>query len=111
MGPVEVPLSERRQEEEYFERIDREKKEKLKAKLDEQNQSDRVEMEKELHWHKCGKCGADMETKLFRGIEIEVCPRCGAVLMDAGELEKLAGEDRSGFINGIRAMFSGPSGS
>lgn len=101
-------MSERRQEEEYFDRLEREKKEKLKAKLDEQNLTAQRRMEKELHWHKCGKCGADMETRLFRGIEVEVCPRCGAVLLDAGELRKLAGQDGSGIIDGVRALFRAP---
>jgi Zn-finger nucleic acid-binding protein len=35
---------------------------------------------------------------LFKGVEIEKCPDCGAVLLDPGELEQLAGKDESGFF-------------
>ena len=55
---------------------------------------------KELHFHKCGKCGADMKTELFKGVEIERC-ECGAVLLDPGELEQLAGTDESGFFTAL----------
>ena len=42
-----------------------------------------------------------METKLFKGVEIEICPNCGAVLLDPGELEQLAGKDESSFFAGL----------
>ena len=32
-----------------------------------------------------------MEPKIFQGVEIDICPSCGAVLLDPGELEELAG--------------------
>jgi Zn-finger nucleic acid-binding protein len=37
-----------------------------------------------------------MDTQLFKGVEIERCAGCGAVLLDPGELEELAGKDQSG---------------
>jgi hypothetical protein len=100
-------MPERRQEEEYFTKVEREKKSKLKAKLDEEADETTRQRDKELHWNKCGKCGGSMEAKVFRGVEIDICPHCGAVLLDAGELEKLAGYDQSGMLAGIRAMFGG----
>jgi hypothetical protein len=53
-----------------------------------------------LHFHKCGKCGEDMKTQHYKGVEIERCT-CGAVLLDPGELEQLAGMDESGFFAGL----------
>ena len=100
-------MSERRQEEEYFDRIEREKKEKLRKKLDIETKHSERRAEMEVHWHRCGKCGASMDTKPYRGVDIEVCPQCGAVLLDAGELEKLAGKDQSGVLDGIKALFGG----
>ena len=82
-------MADRRQEEDYFARIEREKKEKLKAELDSKNQATALEERKKLHWNKCGKCGADMDTTHFRGVGIEVCPECGSVLLDPGELEQV----------------------
>ena len=94
-------------EEEYFHKQDQEAKAKLKAKLDEQQaEADRA-ARKELHHNKCGKCGSDMDTQVFRGVEIEVCPNCGAVLLDPGELQQLAGEDHTTFLSSFFSMFGG----
>ncbi len=41
-----------------------------------------------------------MKTELFKGVEIERC-ECGAVLLDPGELELLAGKDESGFFSAL----------
>jgi Zn-finger nucleic acid-binding protein len=46
-----------------------------------------------------------MDTRLFRGVEVEVCPQCGAVLLDRGELERLAGEEHEGVLTALSALF------
>ncbi len=94
-------MSERKQEEEYFAKLDREKNEALRLKLEAEQRDASAAERKQLHHHKCGKCGEDMVTSPFRGVEIEVCPSCGAVLLDSGELEQLAGHDQSGLLNGL----------
>ena len=94
-------------EEEYFAKIEAEKKARLVADLKAQKDRAAVEQRKVLHWLKCGKCGADMATRVFRGVEIEVCPDCGAVLLDRGELEALSGKDRSGFFEALGGLFGG----
>jgi len=96
------------QEDEYFHRQDREKLDKLKAEANATAADAEAEATKALHFHKCGKCGTDMDTIIFKGVEIEKCPGCGAVLLDPGELEQLAGEDESG---GVSNFFSGLFGS
>lgn len=93
-------------EKEYFAKLEQEKKGKLKADLQAKADVAAKEECKQLHWHKCGKCGFDMQTQPFRGVEIEVCGRCGAVLLDAGELEALAGKDHGGIIAAIFSAFS-----
>ncbi len=45
-----------------------------------------------------------MAPKLFKGVEIDVCGDCGAVLLDPGELEQLAGEESHGLQN-LAAFF------
>jgi hypothetical protein len=94
-------VSERQPEDDYFARIDAEKKAKLKAQHDAEQGEAAKEQRRVLHHHKCGKCGADMDTIGFRGVEIEVCGECGAVLLDKGELEELAGSDSSGVIRSV----------
>ncbi len=98
-------MTERNLEEEHFARLEREKLLKLKAKQEAEERARMLAERKALHYHKCGKCGDDMETKPFRGVEIEVCPSCGAVLLDAGELEILAGEDQGGMLASLFDMF------
>ena len=98
-------------EEEYFHKLDQEAKAKLKAKLDEQQaEADRASR-RELHRQKCGKCGGDMTTKVFRGLEIDVCNDCGAVLLDPGELETLAGADQTAVFSSFFTMFGSRKGS
>lgn len=94
-------------EEEYFRKIDQESKAKLKAKLDEQNVEAERAQRKLLHHKKCGKCGGNMETSVFRGLEIEVCHDCGAVLLDPGELQTLAGADSTALFSSFFSMFGG----
>lgn len=93
------------QEDEYFLRADREKLEKLRQKEAEAKAQAALEERKKLHFHKCGKCGADMDTQVFKGVEVEVCGECGAVLLDAGELETLAGKDASGAFGVLGDLF------
>ncbi len=96
-----MPIKPGRDEEEYFSRLEREKLDKLAAKRsDRLSEQERDELRK-LHWMRCAKCGFEMEPKVFRGQEIDVCKNCGGVYLDKGELEALAGKDRSGFLSGI----------
>src|SRR5687767_9472113 len=94
-------------EEDYFRKIDQEAKAKLKAKLDDQKADAERSARRDLHRLKCGKCGGDMASTVFRGIEIEVCNDCRAVLLDPGELETLAGGDQTDVFTSFFSMFGG----
>ncbi len=87
-------------EEEYFHQQQREQLAKLREIAAMESEAAAAEAAKELHFHMCGKCGKSMKTEIFKGVEIERC-ECGAVLLDPGELEQLAGEDQSGFFSGL----------
>ena len=86
-------------EEEYFHQQQRDQLAKLREVAAIESAEAAMKAAKELHFHKCGKCGTVMDTEIFKGVEIERCPSCGAVLLDPGELEQLAGEDESGFFS------------
>lgn len=94
-------------EEEYFHKLDQEAKTKLRARLDAEHAAEDRIARRALHFLKCGKCGGDMLTQPFRGIEIEVCQDCQAVLLDPGELATLAGEDSTGTFSSFFSMFGG----
>jgi len=90
-----------RDEDEYFQKLEQAKLSKLVAQRSDKLSEAELDKLRELHWNHCARCGHVMETEAFRGQEIERCPNCGGVFLDKGELEALAGKDRSGFLAGI----------
>lgn len=92
-------------EDEYFARIEASKKARLTAMLADHEAKNEGARLRELHHHRCGKCGQAMETTHYKGVEIEVCPACGAVLLDPGELQQLAGEERHGILTAVAHVF------
>ena len=90
-------------EQEYFIRQDLER---IKAMREEHHQK-QAEAErqrlKELHYMHCVKCGQTMTTVTLTGVEVEVCPGCGGVYLDAGELERLTDSSRHGALAGALA--------
>ena len=93
-------------EDEYFARLEAEKKARLAARLSDADAEKTAADLKSLHHLHCGKCGNRMMTTHYKGVEIEVCPDCGAVLLDPGELERLAGPERQGAVHHIARLFS-----
>jgi rubrerythrin len=92
-------------EDEYFARIEAEKKARLASQLDDEDAEANAAELKALHAMHCGKCGQKMISTHFKGVEIEVCPSCGAVLLDPGELEQLAGDEQHGAVLHIARLF------
>lgn len=93
-------------EDDYFHREDQERIRKLKEKMEAEKAAAEKAALKDLHFGHCGKCGTKMNAKVFKGVEIDVCPGCGAVLLDPGELETLVGQDKGGIADTIVEMFS-----
>jgi Zn-finger nucleic acid-binding protein len=78
-----------RNEDEYFAREDAE----LMQKQRERAHSAAVEAERKTHYMKCPKDGYDLTSSEYHGVQIETCPHCGGMWLDAGELEAVAHED------------------
>ncbi len=76
-------------EDEYFARENLEKVRKLALEQSKLLQREEKEALKKLHWMHCPKCGMELQTVEFKGVEIERCFSCGATVFDHGELEKL----------------------
>lgn len=93
-------------EAEYFARDNREKEKALAAKLAVELAEKEKAERKALHAARCGKCGGALKARGFKGVEIDVCEDCGAVLLDPGELEQLAGRDESGVLDALASFFS-----
>lgn len=90
-----------RNEDEYFARHDADLIKERRERLD----AARARQERQSHYMKCPKCGADLTTSDFHHIKIERCSECGGLWFDKGELEMLEHIDQSNVRQFMRAMF------
>jgi len=85
-----MPIKPTDKEEEYFARLEFEKKKKNqkehKAKL---NEKDKKKLKK-LHYMHCPKCGQDLVEIDYKDIAVDKCSGCDGIWLDAGELEQVA---------------------
>ena len=79
-----------RNEDEYFAREDAE----LLREQRERAHAASLEAERKSHFMKCPKDGYDLNTGEYHGVQIETCPHCGGMWLDAGELNAVSHEDR-----------------
>ena len=83
-----------RNEEEYFAQQERE----LMEKQREQARKAATEAERKTHFMKCPKCGADLVTEDFHGVQIDRCPECHGIWLDAGELDQVVAHEHKGVL-------------
>ena len=76
-------------EEEYFRRRDKESLAKLRAALAEQAQA----QGEEVATMNCPRCDGKLHEKTYEDVTIDQCDRCHGVWLDAGELERIVGEE------------------
>jgi hypothetical protein len=97
-------------EQEYFLRIELERLKALREEHGKKLEQAERERRKELHYLHCPKCGQTMEVAHLEGVEIEVCPDCGGIYLDAGELDRVLDERTRGPVAGalakLRAIWS-----
>ena len=79
-----------RNEDEYFVRQEAELLRQRRTDLRKQQ----AELERHSHYMKCPKDGFDLTSSTVHGVQIETCPHCGGMWLEAGELEAVAHEDR-----------------
>lgn len=100
-----MPVKPTEQEEEYFARLEFERRRKV---LDERK-SQAAEEERQrilaVARGRCPKCGAELVPVPYRGIELDKCSRCQGVWLDFGELDQVVAEDK-GFLGSVRRIFS-----
>lgn len=91
-------------EEEYFARVEAEKKKKLAEEFARQLTQLEQQKLKELHWMHCPKCGMELHSLPYKGVTIEKCFSCHGIFLDDGEMEKIAGQEH-GFLKAIQSLF------
>lgn len=84
-----MPVKPSDKEQEYFKQVEFERIAKLRAEHLQQTQAAEREQRRALHNMHCAKCGDLMTVTTLDEIEVEVCPECGGIYLDAGELDKL----------------------
>jgi len=84
-----MPEKPSQNEDEYFARQDAE----LVQKQREEQERAAVEAERKTHYQRCPRCGGHLGTHDLEGVQIDQCPDCGGIWLDAGELEALRPKD------------------
>jgi Zn-finger nucleic acid-binding protein len=79
-----------RNEDEYFVKQDAE----LIKQQRELAEAEALDRERRSHYMKCPKDGHDLTSSTYHGVQIETCPHCGGMWLDAGEIDVVAHEDR-----------------
>jgi hypothetical protein len=89
-----MPEKPSQNEDEYFARQDAEllRKERL-----EQERAARA-AERKTHQMRCPKCGGHLKMQEHEGVQIDQCPDCGGLWLDAGELEQLVKSQDPGVV-------------
>jgi Zn-finger nucleic acid-binding protein len=86
-----------RNEEEYFVKRDAELRERQRELV----LAEARERERQTHYMKCPKDGYDLVTSEYHDVQIEACPHCGGMWLDAGEVELIAHEDRPALLTRV----------
>ncbi len=89
-----MPIVPSENEERYFKTHEL----KLRMELLEREQQALAESEKkrlkELHYMHCPKCGQKLATEKYCKVEVDVCPSCKGMWLDATELEQIIESSR-----------------
>jgi len=83
-------------EEEYFARMEFEKRKKAEEEKQKKLAEEEKKKLKELHYMRCPKCGMGLIEIDYRGIRIDKCSACEGVWLDAGELEAVWNLEKTG---------------
>ncbi len=83
-------------EEEYFARLEYEKKQKIEREKHEKLKAEERLKMKDLHFMRCPKCGMELIEFDYKNIKIDKCSECEGIWLDAGEMEAVAKMEKSG---------------
>lgn len=102
-----MPEKPSRNEDEYFAKRDAE----LLRQQREVAQRAQADAERKSHFMKCPKCGYNLITGDWHGVQIDQCTNCHGIWFDAGEAESLLKQGEPGVMGRVlRAVMKGVSG-
>jgi hypothetical protein len=85
-----MPVKPSEAEEEYFARVELEKRKKEEHEKSNALAEAEKRKLKELHYMRCPKCGMELGGVDYKGIRIDKCFQCEGIWLDAGELEAIS---------------------
>ena len=85
-----MPVKPSDKEEEYFARIEMERRRKTEEERIKAIETAERQRLKEMHFMRCPKCGMELQEVEFKGVRIDKCFQCEGIWLDAGELETLS---------------------
>ena len=86
-----------RNENEYFAREETERLRKQRAELE----TTATRLERKSHYRKCPKCGAGLQTEEFHKIQVDRCPECHGLWLDAGEIDAVIAHEDHGLLRRV----------
>jgi len=95
----------RKQENEYFAKLEFERKKKALEDEHERLKAEERKNLKERHWMRCPKCGMEMVELEFEGVKIDKCTECLGIYLDDGELDQLMESKNQGVMNRFAKLF------
>jgi protein-arginine kinase activator protein McsA len=95
----------RKQEDEYFARIEFEKRKKALEERHGRMKKEEKSRLKDQHWMHCPKCGMEMVEITFEGIKVDKCSECLGIFFDNGEVDQLIDKNRPGFLSRMADIF------
>ena len=100
MSTIDKPS---RNEEEYFAKLEAERIERKRIELGKLAQN----AERKSHYMRCPKCGGSLVTEEFHRVQVDRCPECHGVWLDAGELDAVLKHDDPGLLRRALGDFMG----
>lgn len=84
-----MPIKPSQKEEEYFLRLEFERRKKLEHERHMRLAKEEKRRLKELHFMRCPKCGFELIEIDYKDIKVDKCSECEGIWLDAGELETI----------------------
>jgi len=90
-----MPVKPSEKEEEYFARMEFEKRKRIEEEKYKKLKEEERERLKKLHYMRCPKCGMELIEIDYKGIKVDKCSECEGIWLDAGEFEAVAKLERT----------------
>jgi hypothetical protein len=84
-------------EDEYFARLEQEKLGKMRQR----QAAERRATERHSHYMKCPKCGGDLHTESFHGVQVHRCGDCHGIWLDHDEIALLVKEENGNVLRKV----------